>query len=274
MSTTTEKYDYSGVTKAQQAAWETGAYARVGNTLQIIAERLVESVDVRPDQKVVDVAAGQGNAALAAARRFAEAVAVDYARNLLAEGRERAQAERLPVRFVEGDAQDLPCEDGEQDVALSVVGTMFAPDHAQTASELVRVVKPGGRIGLASWTPTSLVADMFRIIGSYAPKPPVPVQPPVLWGDADHLRDIFGDRVEWISLQEKEFHFCYRSPEHFADWFVAHYGPITRLSGSLDEVTRARFATELAGAARTHVTGDGPGVKIVGTYLEAVGVRK
>ena len=270
---TTTTIDFEAIKKKQRAGWETGDYPRVGNTLQIIAELLVEAADVRAGQRVLDVACGQGNAAIAAAFRFAEATGVDYAANLLAQGRERAAAQNVAVTFTEGDAEELPFPDASFDVALSTVGVMFAPNHRQAADELVRVTAPGGRIGLASWTPDSMVGAMFKTVGRFAP-PPAGVRPPVLWGTPEHLAELFGDRVEWTTFTRREYAFRYRSTEHFSEWFRQYYGPITRLAGSLPEPESERFARELAEVARQYNTVDDGTVAASATYLEAVGVRR
>ena len=270
---TTATIDYAAIKNNQRAGWETGDYPRVGNTLQIIAEQLVEAADVRAGQRVLDVACGQGNAALAAARRFAEATGVDYARNLLDQGRERAAAEHLPVTYQEGDAEALPVPDASFDLVLSTVGVMFAPDHQRAADELVRVTTPGGKIALASWTPTGMIGHMFKTVGRWAP-PPAGVRPGVLWGTPEHLSALFGDRVEWTSLTTREFVFRYHSPEHFSQWFREYYGPITRLAGTLSGSDLERFAEELADVARQFNRAD-DGTCVAGSeYLEAVGVRR
>ncbi|WP_460370472.1 class I SAM-dependent methyltransferase [Actinocorallia lasiicapitis] len=265
--------DFETIKKAQRAGWETGDYTRVGNTLQIMAERLVESADIRAGQRVLDVASGQGNIAMAAARRFAEATGVDYAQNLLAKGRERAAAEDLPVTFLEGDAEALPVPDGHYDLTASTVGVMFAPDHEQAARELVRVTAVGGRIALASWTPTGMIGAMFRTVARWAP-PPAGVRPATLWGTTDHLTALFGDSVEWISVVERQYVFRYHSPEHFSQWFREHYGPITRLSGTLTEDDLAKFADELADVAREYNRADDGTVAAPADYLEVVGIRR
>ncbi|MEH1128311.1 class I SAM-dependent methyltransferase [Micromonospora sp. CPCC 206061] len=265
--------DFEAIKKNQRAGWETGDYPRVGNTLQIIAELLVEAVDIHAGERVLDVACGQGNAAIAAARRFAEATGVDYAANLLAQGRERAAAEHLPVTFEEGDAEKLPFDDESFDAVVSTVGVMFAPDHQRAADELVRVTVPGGRIGLACWTPGGMVGQMFKTVSGWAP-PPAGVRPPTLWGTPEHLRELFGDRVEWTGLNRRDYVFRYRSPEHYSEWFRRFYGPITRLSGSLSEADLDRFADDLAGVARQYNRADDGTVVAPSEYLEAVGVRR
>jgi ubiquinone/menaquinone biosynthesis C-methylase UbiE len=269
---TSTAVDFEAIKDKQRAAWQTGDYARVGNTLQIIAELLVEAADVRAGQRALDVACGQGNAALAAARRFADATGVDYATNLLEQGRERAVAEHLPVTFTEGDAEKLPVPDQSFDLALSTVGVMFAPDHQRTADELVRVVKPGGKIALASWTPTGMIGQLFKTVTTWAP-PPAGVQSPTLWGTEAHLFELFGDRVEWTSLTKREYVFRYHSPEHFAEWFMDFYGPITRLAGTLDGEDHRQFAAELADVPRAFDYADDGTVAARAEYLEAVGIR-
>jgi ubiquinone/menaquinone biosynthesis C-methylase UbiE len=265
--------DFTAIKNAQRTGWETGDYTRVGNTLQIIAEELVEAADIRAGWRVLDVACGQGNAALAAARRFAEAIGVDYARNLLDLGRTRAAAENLPVRFLEGDAEDLPVPDASADLVVSTVGVMFAPNHQRAADELVRVTETGGRIALACWTPPGMIGQLFKTVGAWAP-PPAGVRPPALWGTPEHLAELFGDRVEWISLRPRTYTFRYHSPTHFSEWFRHYYGPITRIAGTLSGEDLARFADDLADVARQFNRAE-DGTLVAGAeYLEAVGVRR
>jgi ubiquinone/menaquinone biosynthesis C-methylase UbiE len=270
---TTTAIDFEAIKKNQRAAWETGDYARVGNTLQIIAELLVEAADVRAGQRVLDVACGQGNAAMAAARRFARATGVDYAVNLLEQGRERAAVEHLDVTFKEGDAEALPVPNSAFDVTLSTLGVMFAPNHQRAADELVRVTKPGGTIGLASWTPQGMVGSLFKTVGSWAP-PPAGVQPAVLWGTREHLVELFGDRVEWIALDKRTYVFRYHSSAHFSQWFREYYGPITRLAGTLSGDDLDRFADDLAAVAQQYNRADDGTVAAPSEYLEAVGIRR
>jgi ubiquinone/menaquinone biosynthesis C-methylase UbiE len=265
--------DFELIKKNQRAAWETGDYPRVGNTLQIIAELLVEAADVRSGQRVLDVACGQGNAAMAAARRFATASGVDYATNLLAQGRDRAAAEHLDVTFTEGDAENLPFPDASFDLTLSTVGVMFAPDHQRAADELVRVTAPGGRIALASWTPSGMVGQLFKTVASWAP-PPAGVRPGTLWGTPGHLTELFGERVEWTGVTVRNYVFRYHSPEHFSQWFRDHYGPITKLAGTLSGDDLDRFADDLAGVARQFNRAEDGTVVAPSEYLEAVGVRR
>ncbi len=268
---TSTEVDFETIKKAQRTGWETGDYPRVGNTLQIMAEQLIEAVDVRAGQKVLDVASGQGNAAMAAARRFADATGVDYATNLLAQGRERAAAEHLPVTFLEGDAEDLPVPTDSFDTTVSTVGVMFAPNHQQAADELVRVTRSGGKIGLACWTPTGMVGSLFKTVSKWAP-PPAGVKPATLWGTPEHLAALFGDRVEWVSLEKKNYVFRYFTPDHFSEWFRLHYGPITRLAGTLSGDDLNRFAADLAEVPVPFNKADDGTVAAPSEYLEAVGI--
>ena len=260
------------VKERQQLGWKSGDYPRIGVTLQIIAELLVEAADVRAGESVLDVACGQGNAAIAAARRFAEATGVDYAPNLLEQARARARAEGLPCVFVEGDAEHLPFPDAAFDVVLSTVGVMFAPDHSRAAAELVRATKAGGRVALSSWTPESQPAQLFRVVGRYAPPPPG-LPPAGRWGTEAYLAELFGDRVEWTSFQVRQFWFRYRSPEHWASYFIEHYGPITGLAGSLDAAARSEFERDLTSLAQRFNTATDGTMVAPGDYLEAVGRR-
>jgi len=269
---TTTTVDFSAIKQQQRIGWQTGNYARVGNTLQIMAELLVEAADVHADEKVLDVACGQGNGALAAALRFADATGLDYAVNLLDQARERARGQHLEVPFVEGDAEDLPFPDASFDVALSIVGVMFAPNHQRAADELARVVRPGGRIALASWTPDGMVGHLFKIISGYAP-PPAGVSPGVLWGTPEHLSTLFGPRVTWTATTVRPYVFRFRTPQHYADFLCQYYGPTARLSANLDETRRAQFSQDLADLiARFNRATDGT-VAAPADYLEAVGTR-
>ena len=233
----------------------------------------MEAADVRAGQRVLDVGCGQGNAALAAARRFARRHGRRLRHQPLAQGRERAAAEHLDVTFLEGDAEDLPVPDASFDVSLSTVGVMFAPDHQQAADELARVTRVGGTIAHASWTPTGMVGELFRTVGRWAP-PPAGVKPATLWGTTDHLTELFGDRVEWRSLTTRQYVFRYHSPEHYSAWFREYYGPITRLSGTLSADDLARFADDLAEVARQYNRADDGTVVAPAEYLEAVGIRR
>jgi ubiquinone/menaquinone biosynthesis C-methylase UbiE len=268
----TSTVDFHAVKQQQRIGWQTGNYARVGNTLQIMAELLAEAADVHPGEAVLDVACGQGNGAIAAALRFAEATGLDYAVNLLDQARQRAAVQHLDITFTEGDAEDLPFPAGSFDVALSIVGVMFAPDHQRAADELVRVVRPGGRIALASWTPDGMVGQLFKIVGSYAP-PPAGLVPGVRWGTVDHLAALFGDRVTWTATTVRQYVFRFRTPQHYAEFLCQYYGPTARLYAGLDEARRTRFSHELADLISGFNRATDGTVAAPADYLEAVGTR-
>jgi SAM-dependent methyltransferase len=262
--------DRSNAIKArQQAMWGSGDYAVVGATLQIVGELLAEAADVRATHRVLDVAAGNGNATLAAARRFATVTSTDYVPVLLERGRRRAEAEGFAnVTFEVADAEALPYADATFDVVLSTFGVMFAPDHARAASELMRVCKPGGRIGLASWTPVGFLGQLFRLIGQYIP--PVPgVRSPLLWGTDAHLRELFPAAAH-IDHSTRSFAFRYRSPEHWLDVFRTFYGPVHKTFAALDPDRQAALEADLIELLQSLDTGGQAGLVVPGEYLETV----
>jgi SAM-dependent methyltransferase len=234
-----------GVVKArQQAAWATGNYAVIGTTLQIVGEQLCEALDLRAGSRVLDVAAGNGNATLAAARRWCDVTSTDYVPSLLEAGRTRAQAEGHSIRFQEADAESLPFADASFDVVMSTFGVMFTPNQDQAAAELVRVCKPGGRIGLANWTPESFIGQLFKTIARYVPPAPG-VKSPGLWGTRARLEELFGAAAREIRTTSREFTFRYRSPTHWVDVFRTYYGPLNRTFGALDDQKQASFTQDL-----------------------------
>ncbi len=259
--------DFAAIKQRQRAVWSSGDYAVIGTTLQIVGERLCEAVDLRAGSSVLDVAAGNGNATLAAARRFAHVTSTDYVDTLLARGRERAAAERLTVSFQEADAEALPFADGAFDVALSTFGVMFTPNQEKAASELARVVRPGGRIGLANWTPDGFIGQLLKIVGAHMP-PPAGIKPPTLWGTRARLEDLFpGHRID---ITPQTFSFRYRSPEHWLDVFRTYYGPTNRAFAALDgEKGTALEADILELLERSNWGGNGTLV-IPADYLEVV----
>jgi ubiquinone/menaquinone biosynthesis C-methylase UbiE len=227
--------DLQAVTQVQQGIWSQGDFAKIGVAAQIVAEDLCEAVDMMPGGRVLDVACGAGNGAIAAARRYADAVGLDYVSALLERARERAAAEGYEIEFVEGDAQGLPFEDGSFDYVISTFGAMFAPDQEKTAAELLRVCRSGGKIGMANWTPRGLVGGgMFKVASEHAPPPPG-VLPPVLWGTEERLRELFGDGVSNLSVEDREWNFRYRSPEHWLEVFRAFFGPVITAFGRVGE---------------------------------------
>ena len=233
LKSTNATIDFDAIKTRQQAAWASGDYAIVGTTLQIVGENLCEAMDLNAGSQVLDVAAGNGNATLAAARRFCNVVSTDYVPALLEKGRERAIAERLAVEFRTADAENLPFTDGEFDVAMSVFGVMFTPDHPRAAQELTRVTRPGGLIGLANWTPESFIGQVFKTIGKYVP-PAAGLKSPALWGTEEHLRTIFGQAIGKLQATRRQFTFRYRSAEHFLEVFRSYYGPVHKTFLALD----------------------------------------
>jgi SAM-dependent methyltransferase len=264
--------DFAAIKARQQTAWGTGDYAVIGTTLQIVGESLAEACDLLPDERVLDVAAGNGNATLAAARRGCTVTSTDYVGSLLERGAERARAERLTVAFQVADVEALPFADASFDAVVSTFGVMFAPDHARSAAEMARVVRPGGRIGLANWTPDSLIGRMFKVLGRYVP-PPAGVQPPSLWGTEAHLRTLFGDAAAAVHSTPRHFAFRYRSAAHFIDVFRTWYGPVNKAFAAQSPEKAEELATELCdllnGLNRAR-----PGALVVPSeYLEAVVTR-
>jgi SAM-dependent methyltransferase len=249
--------DFAAVKQKQQLAWSSGDYAVVGTTLQIVGESLCEAVDLRAGEKVLDVAAGNGNATLAAARRWCDVVSTDYVTALLERARVRAGAEGLAVDFREADAEDLPFPDAAFDVVLSTFGVMFTPNQDKAAAELLRACKSGGRIGMANWTPTSMIGELFRTLGRYLP-PPAGVKSPALWGSEGRLRELFGSQVNAISVASKHFVFRYRSPAHWLEVFRTYYGPLLKAFAALPADKQQALERDLIDLARRHNrSGDG-----------------
>ena len=243
-STSSPTVDLAAVKGKQQAAWSAGDYAVVGTTLQIVGETLCEALDLRAGERVLDIAAGNGNATLAAARRWADVTSTDYVQALLERGRVRASAEGLAVRFEQADAESLPYADASFDVVLSTFGVMFTPDQEKAAAEMARVCKPGGRIGLANWTPSSFIGELFKLLGRYLP-PPVGVRSPALWGTEERLRELFGNRLDSITIERRDFVFRYRSAAHWLEVFRTFYGPMVKAFGALDGTRQESLAADL-----------------------------
>jgi ubiquinone/menaquinone biosynthesis C-methylase UbiE len=261
--------DYAAIKQRQQATWASGDYTIVGTTLQIVGETLAEAVDLRSGERVLDVAAGNGNATLAAARRFADVTSTDYVLALLDKGRGRAKAEGLDVHFEVADAEALPYEAGSFDVALSTFGVMFAPDHAGAARELIRVVRPGGRIGMANWTPEGFIGRLFKIIGSHV-APPAGVRSPALWGTEAHLVSLFGPRASNIKVERKLFSFRYRSAAHFVQVFRDFYGPAHKAFGALDAGGQVALERDILALLNQLDVGKGRGLVVPSEYAETV----
>jgi ubiquinone/menaquinone biosynthesis C-methylase UbiE len=264
----TSTIDMAAIKTRQQAIWASGDFAVIGTTLQIVGEMLCEAVDLRSGERVLDVAAGNGNATLAAARRFARVTSTDYVPALLERGRRRADAEGLAVTFEVADAELLPYPPARFDVALSSFGVMFAPDHARSARELQRVCRPGGRIGLACWTPEGFLGDMFRTVGKYVP-PPAGVQSPLLWGTAGHLESLFASASS-VTNTRRLFAFRYESAEHFVYIFRTFYGPTHKTFAALDRAGQVALETDLLALLRRADVGADRGLVVPAEYLETV----
>jgi SAM-dependent methyltransferase len=265
--------DLAAVKARQQAAWSSGDYAVVGTTLQIVGEALCEALDLRAGERVLDVAAGNGNASLAAARRWCEVTSTDYVPALLARGRERAAADRLEIAFREADAEALPFADASFDAVVSTFGVMFTADPRRAAAELLRVCRPGGRIGLANWTPDGFIGQLFKTIGRHVP-PPAGVESPALWGTRERLDALFGAQAAAIRVEPRQFVFRYRSPAHWLDVFRRWYGPVLKAFSALDSRGQQALADDLlALIARFDRAGDGTMVA-PGDYLEVVVTKR
>lgn len=228
----------------QHQAWSTGDYSVVGTTLQIVGEDICEALDLRAGARVLDVAAGNGNASLAAARRWCDVTCTDYVSSLLDAARLRARAENLPMHFEIADAEDLPFEDASFDVVVSTFGVMFTPNQQQAANELLRVCRPGGRIGLANWTPDGFIGQVFKLIGRWMP-PPAGVPSPAAWGEHARIEELFQGKASCIRTTQRQFTFRYRSPQHWIEVFRNYYGPINKLYEALDNQGRIDFTQEL-----------------------------
>ena len=265
--------DLAAVKTRQQAAWSTGNYAVVGTTLQIVGENWCEALDLRPGSRVLDVAAGNGNATLAAARRWCDVTSTDYVSSLLESGRARALAEGHTIRFQEADAENLPFPDASFDAVMSTFGVMFTPNQDKAASELARVCKPGGRIGLANWTPESFIGQLFKTIGKYIPPAPG-VKSPGLWGTKARLEELFGKTAREIRTESRDFTFRYRSPAHWIEVFRTYYGPMNKTFGALDAEKQAAFTQDVLALMESgNRSGDRTPV-LPSEYLEVVIERK
>src|SRR4051812_15696043 len=244
MNDTVTAIDFGAIKAKQQATWTSGDFAVIGTTLQIVGESLAEAVDIRAGERVLDVAAGNGNATLAAARRFAHVTSTDYVPHLLEKGKARAHAEGLTVAFQVADAEDLPFDDSTFDVVLSTYGAMFTPEHARPAREMMRVVRSGGRIGLANWTPEGFIGQLFKVIGKYVPAP-TGLKSPALWGTEPHIVSLFGSKAADITCVRKNFNFRYLSSAHWIQMFRDYYGPVHKAFAALDSAQQAALERDI-----------------------------
>jgi len=265
--------DLTALKNRQMTAWASGDYAVIGTTLQIFGESLAEACDLHCDEDVLDVAAGNGNATLAAARRGCRVISTDYVSTLLERGAERARAERLNVTFKVADAEELPFADRSFDAVLSTFGVMFSPNHAQAASELARVCRPGGRIGLANWTPDGFIGQLFRTLGRRVP-PPVGVQSSSLWGAEAHLHALFDGHAAAMAITRRFFNFRYRSATHFLDVFRTWYGPVRKAFLSLSDADAAVLENDLTELLNNLNIAGPKSLVIPGEYLEVVVIKR
>jgi ubiquinone/menaquinone biosynthesis C-methylase UbiE len=259
----------AAIKQRQQATWASGDFAVIGTTLQIVGETLAEAADVRAGEAVLDVAAGNGNATLAAARRFADVTSTDYVGALLDKGRARAEAEGLPVRFQIADAEELPFADARFDVVLSTFGVMFTPDHRRSAGELLRVLRPGGRIGMANWTPDGFIGRLFKIIGAHLP-PPAGLKSPALWGTESHIVELFGAHAANIQCLRRQFNFRYRSAAHWVQIFRDFYGPTLKAFAALDAKAAASLEAAITALLEELNVAGASSLVVPGEYLEVV----
>ncbi len=267
--------DLAAVKQRQQQAWASGDFHVVAARIVLVAEQLVDTADLRAGWNVLDVATGSANAAIAAARLGCHAIGVDYVPSLLERGRERAAAEGLEVTLLAGDAEALPFPDGSFDAVTSVFGSMFAPDHKQAASELLRVTRPGGTVALASWTPDGFIGELFRTVAAHVP-PPAGVSSPMLWGTRDHLESLFGAGIVSLEVTERDFTFRFRSPQEFVEFFRTWYGPTLKAFAALaDDEARQALERDLVELARRHDRlGSGDAIAIPSAYTEAIAITR
>jgi len=245
MSPSFPDLDFAQITDGQRKAWSSGDFNQIARQLMPISEALVEVVDPRPGQRVLDVACGSGNAALIAARRYCEVTGLDFAPNLIERARARAAADGVEAEFIVGDAQDLPFQDDSFDVVLSVMGVMFAPDQEKAAAELLRVCRPGGRIGIASWPPDGSIADFFKVHGKYGPPRPDGLKPPFRWGTREGLKELLGAGARSMDIQKRTLRMYYRSPEHYVEVLRKYFGPTMVTLADLSDEDREGLAQDL-----------------------------
>jgi len=266
---TADVIDFNVIKRRQQLTWASGDFAIIGTTLQIVGESLAEAADVRAGERVLDVAAGNGNASLAAARRFARVTSTDYVPNLLEKAAARARAEGLEISFEVADAENLPFGDGAFDVVLSTFGAMFTPEHHRAAQELLRVTRAGGRIGLANWTPEGFIGELFGVVGSFVAPPPG-TRSPTLWGSEPYIVELFGPQASDLRCVRRHFNFRYRSAAHWIEVFRSFYGPTHKAFGALDAARQLQLHAAIAELlGRWNVAGS-DSLVVPGEYLEIV----
>ena len=265
--------DFAAIKQRQQQTWASGDFHAVAARIMLVAEHLCDTADLHAGWRVLDVATGSGNAAIAAARLGCEAVGIDYVPALLERGRRRAAAEGLQVELLEGDAEALPFPDASFDAVTSVFGSMFAPDQAQAAAELLRVCRPGGTIALASWTPEGFIGEVFLTQAAHVP-PPAGLPSPLLWGTEAHLRELFGDGIAWLEVEERTFTWRFRSAEEFVAFFKRWYGPTLKAFAALEGDAHDALERDLVELARRYDRLGAGAIAIPSTYTEAVATAR
>jgi SAM-dependent methyltransferase len=269
----TEQPDFKAATQVQQQIWSKGDFAMVANIVYNASENLAEALDLVPDERVLDVACGSGNGAISAARRtWGGTVGADYVPSLLERGRERAAAERLEVEFVEADAQELPFEDASFDVAISIYGAMFAPDQRKAADELLRVVRPGGRIGMGNWCPDGAVGTMFKTIAKHAPPPPG-IDSPLLWGTEKRLRELFGDEIADLRVERRVSRQPFRSADHYIEFFRTYFGPTQTAYERVGTEGEQALTDDLRAFLESANTAGDRALVLEADYLEVIATR-
>ena len=271
--TTPQTPDLTTIKGRQQKAWSSGDYGKVGVTLVLMSEQLAEAAELKSGQKVLDVASGNGNASLAAARRFCEVTAVDYVPMLLEEGRRRAEAEGLTVDFREGDAENLSFEDASFDVAVSTLGVMFAPDQDKAAEELLRVVKPGGTIAMVNWVPDGYIGELFKTIGKYVPPPPG-LKPPFRWGTEEGLDELLNSGIGSLQTRRRTHVWRFPSARHHVEYMREYYGPLNKAFGALDEEGQKALERDLISLAERYDRSEDGTAVLHADYLEVVATRR
>lgn len=261
------------VREIQKEAWATGDFSMIASTQALVGESLCEAVDLRAGWKVLDVATGSGNTAIAAARRFCDVTGSDFVPALLERGRERAAAERLKITFEEADAEALTSPDENYDAVLSTFGAMFAPNQEKAASELLRVCKSGGKIGMSNWTPEGMVGQFFDVNAKYRPPDPE-IKRPVLWGTEARLKELFGDAVSELRIEKKYLTFRFHSSEHWLDFFKAYFGPTIKTYEALDETGQEEMTQDLFDVLTRHNKSGDQTLAAPAEYLEVVAVKK
>jgi SAM-dependent methyltransferase len=264
--------DYQSITTRQQATWATGDFHELARQLTFVSETLCRAVDPHAGQRVLDVACGSGNVALAAARRYCDVAGIDYVPALVERAKARAAAEAVQVDFRVADAQALPFPDASFDAVLSQFGVMFAPDQEKAAGELLRVCRKGGRIGLVSWMPEGFGGDFFATVARHVPPPPG-VTPPVRWGTDSGLAELLGPGITSITSDRRSVFQYYRSVEHAIDVFRTYFGPTARAFAMLAPDGQKALRTDIEALFRRYNRATDGTAVLEGQYLQTVAIR-